>query len=174
MTSSRSLVCRRQGCAGDSDAERTELQRFVEETIHRQAGPVEPVPTFIAYQPFAYSAAGLRSPFQSPREANLRRADRPTSEIQPDLTRRREPLEAFALSSLTLVGTLTQSGVRWALIRDGESKVQRVTVDNYLGHDYGRIVAVSEYSISFVEIVTGGEGRWVESSRTLSMEGAAR
>lgn len=164
-------------CAGDSDTERAELRRFVEETINRQGAPVEPVPTFVAYQPFAYSAAGLRSPFQSPLAANLSSVDKPASEIQPDLARHREPLEAFALSSLTLVGTLTQSesesesALRWALIRDGEGSVQRVTVGNYLGHDHGRIDAVTEYSISIVEIVTGGEGRWVESARVLSMAG---
>ena len=161
-------------CDGNSGPEKAELRRFVAETVNHQAGPVEPIPAFIAYQPFSYSAAALRSPFQSPLEAGLKRAERSASEVQPDLTRDREPLEAFALSSLSLVGTLTQSDKRWALIRDGAGKVQRVTVGNYLGHDHGRIVALAEESISLVEIVTQGEGRWVESTRTLSMQGAAR
>ena len=162
------------GAESAESAEGPELRRFVAEAVNRPAGPVEPLPTFIAYQPFAYSAAALRSPFQSPLEAGLRGADKLNSEIQPDLTRPREPLENFALSSLTLVGTLAQSGKRWALIRDGEGKVQRVTAGHYLGHDHGRIAVVAEDSLSLVEIVTQGEGRWVESPRILSMEGAAR
>lgn len=157
------------GC--DSGSDMAQLRQFVDETVNREPGPVEPLPEFISYEPFTYSASGMRSPFESPEDARRRGQSDNVSEVQPDLERTREPLESFSLSSLTMVGTLTRDNVRWALIRDGEGTVHRVTVGNYLGRNHGRIVAASESAIEIVEIVTSGDGGWIERPQTLSIGG---
>lgn len=157
------------GCESGDDM--AQLRRFVEETVNREPGPVEPLPEFTSYEPFTYSAAGMRSPFESPEDARTRGQSDNVSEVQPDLERPREPLESFSLASLTMVGTLTRDNVRWVLIRDDEGTVHRVTVGNYLGRNHGRIVSASDSSIDIVEIVTSGDGGWIERPQTLSIGG---
>lgn len=157
------------GC--DSGSDMTQLRQFVEETVDREPGAVEPLPEFTSYEPFTYSAAGMRSPFESPEDASRRGQSDNVSEVQPDLDRSREPLESFSLSSLTMVGTLTRNDVRWVLIRDGEGAVHRVTLGNYLGRNHGRIVSVGDSTIEVVEIVTSGDGGWIERPQTLSIGG---
>ncbi|MEX2366584.1 MAG: pilus assembly protein PilP, partial [Pseudohongiellaceae bacterium] len=159
--------------ACDRSSDMGELQQFVEESINRDPGPIEPLPEFISYEPFTYSAASMRSPFESPEEANRRSQRQDVSQVQPDMDRPREPLEAFPLSSLSLVGSLSRDNVRWALVRDGDGDVQRVTEGNYLGRNHGRVITVREASIELMEIVPSGDGGWIERPQTLALEGQA-
>ena len=47
-------------------SEMADLRQFVEDKTERPGGLIEPIPTFTAYEAFAYSAAGMRSPFDRP------------------------------------------------------------------------------------------------------------
>ena len=52
------------GCSSSSDQK--DLRDFMAETKRRPQGQIEPLPAFKPYQPFAYSAMTLRSPFEHP------------------------------------------------------------------------------------------------------------
>lgn len=54
------------GCGGGSDF--GDLQQFMDEVRAKPKGTIEPLPAFIPYEAFTYSAAALRHPFQPPRE----------------------------------------------------------------------------------------------------------
>ena len=59
-----------------------------------------------------------------------------TSGLKPDLNRPKEPLEAFPLESLKMVGVLQQKNTNFALIK-ADTGLYRVKVGNYMGQNFG-------------------------------------
>jgi len=149
-----------------------DLDQFMAEKRNRPGGVIEPIPTFKAYEAFAYSATMLRSPFERPIEVRKIAKLQAVSAIKPDLNRPKEFLEQFTFDSLRMVGTLERAGTSWALIRDPNGGVHRVKVGNYLGRAYGKIVDITDTYVSAVEIVSDGtEDGWVERPRTIKLSG---
>lgn len=156
--------------ACDSRSDLGEVQQFVEEAVNRPPGPIEPLPQFVSYEPFTYSAAGLRSPFNAPVDISQAVRDPSVNQVRPDLEREREELEQFALTQLTMVGSLSRDNRRWALVRDGSNTVHRVTVGNYIGPNHGRVVSITDSAIELIEIVRSGEQDiFIERPQTLSI-----
>lgn len=155
--------------ACSSNRELAEVREFVEETLNRPPGPVEPMPEFVYYEPFTYSASNLRSPFDTPMDAASTR-QQPSSNVKPDLNRAPEPLEEFSLGNLTMVGTIAKNNVTWALIRDANGSVHRVTYGNHMGRNYGRVVAIRDNELELTEIVPSGlPDSWIERPQTIQM-----
>ena len=98
-----------------------------------RAGALDPLPQIKPYEPFAYNAFDLPDPFK-PRKIEPTKGG---SKLAPDLARRREPLEAFPLESLTMVGTLEKNKAMYALVRTPEKDVYQVRAGNYLGQNFG-------------------------------------
>ncbi len=145
-----------------------ELESYVQQVVNRPPAPIEPLPEFVAYQAFTYSAAGLRGPFDVPLDiAAAQRAQ--MNQVEPDLTRRREPLEEFALGNLSMVGTLSRDNRLWVLIRDESGSIHRVTIGNYLGRNHGRISSVTDTQVDLVEIVPSGDGGWIERPQSITI-----
>jgi type IV pilus assembly protein PilP len=157
------------GCSGNDFSD---LDAFMAEKKARPGGIIEPIPTFKAYEPFAYSATRLRSPFDRPIEVREISQLAAISSIKPDETRPKEFLEQFTFDSLQMVGTLERGGTDWGLIRDPEGGIHRVTLGNYLGRNHGKIVELAETYVAVVEIVSDGtEDGWVERPRTIELKG---
>src|SRR5690606_30839903 len=95
-----------------------ELQNYVNQTVNRPPSAIEPLPEFVRYEAFTYSAASLRSPFDLPVDLSALLDAQRSSDVRPDENRPREALESFALGSLAMVGTLSRNGQMWALVRD--------------------------------------------------------
>lgn len=155
--------------ACDSTAGFSDLQAYMDEVRARPKGQIEPVPTFPPYEAFTYSAAGLRSPFQPPVKIELRQRQKGSAEIKPDETRPKQFLEGFNIELFEMVGLLANDAGRFALV-SGAGGVHRVKVGDYLGRNYGRIVAINDDRIEVVEIVPDGEGGWLERPRTLTLK----
>ena len=68
-------------------SEMTDLKQFVSDKAERPGGLIEPIPTFTAYEAFAYSAAGMRSPFDRPIEVVELTTLRLRSSLAPDRNR---------------------------------------------------------------------------------------
>ena len=154
-------------CSRNSDM--ADLQQFVVEVSMRPGEPVEPMPVFLPYEAFTYSAASMRSPFDVPVMAGTGVGVESTSTVQPDFTRTPEPLESFALTALSMVGMITRDGATIALIRDELGMIHRIGRGNYLGRNHGRVVQVTPDEVSIMEIVPAGDGGWVERPRTLAL-----
>jgi type IV pilus assembly protein PilP len=156
-------------CGGRDFAD---LDAFMAEKLARPGGIIAPIPTFQAYEPFAYSATTLRSPFERPIEVRELAQLQAISAVKPDKNRPKEFLEQFTLDSLQMVGRLERGQGAWTLIRDPEGGVHRVTVGNYLGRHDGKIMEMTDSYIAVVEIVSDGtEDGWVERPRTLKLTG---
>jgi type IV pilus assembly protein PilP len=154
-------------CSGGSHQD---LQRFVDETKRRPSGRIEPLPPFVPYENFLYSAMTLRSPFVVPLEEALEVVVGRRSNVEPNLNREKEYLEGFNLASLAMVGALEKDGTQWALINDGEGGIHRVTDGNFIGKNHGEIVATSNQKIDIIEIVPNGTNGWVERPKALQLE----
>ena len=91
------------GCSG---SDFSDLETFMAEKKARPGGIIAPIPTFKAYEAFAYGAAVQRSPFDRPIEVREIAQLRAVSAVKPDPNRAKEFLEQFTFDSLNMVGTL--------------------------------------------------------------------
>jgi type IV pilus assembly protein PilP len=164
------VLCAGLAACGGNDF--SDLDQFMAEKRARPGGVIPPIPTFRAYEPFAYSATRLRSPFDRPIEVREVAQLQATSAIKPDEGRAREFLEQFTFDSLSMVGTLARGGQEWALVRDPDGGIHRVTLGNYLGRNHGKIVELTDTYVAVVEIVSDGTAEgWVERPRTIELSG---
>jgi type IV pilus assembly protein PilP len=155
-------------CSGNNNF--NDLQVFVDTVKARPAAQVEPVPVFVPYEGFIYSAASKRSPFDVPLVANGENDVEMARDVQPDFDRIPDLLENQSLSELKMVGMLQREKKYEALVEDGFGEIHRVGVGNYLGRNYGKIQNISETQVNIVEIVPSGNGGWVERPQTLTLQ----
>ena len=150
------------GCgAGMSD-----LEDYAEEVKSRKSADIEPIPQIIPYTPFLYDPAGRRDPFLA---LNYAPKETIASTVTPDLNRNREPLEEFPLDSLRMMGTIEMHGTRFALVRGGDGIIHRVTVGNYMGQNYGKIVSISEAEVQLVELIPDGFSGYMEQPASIAL-----
>jgi type IV pilus assembly protein PilP len=147
-----------------------DLESFVAEVKGRPGAEVEPVPEFVPYEGFVYSAASMRSPFVVPMVIDSESATVLSQDVEPDFDRPREPLENQSLSEMRMVGMLFRGNTFEALVEDAFGEVHRVGIGNYLGRNHGRIENISERQVNIIEIVPSGSGGWVERPQTLTLQ----
>lgn len=150
-------------CGGGS---MDDLRTFVAETGKDMQGKIEPLPEIKAYDPFAYDAFDLPDPFK-PRKLSSSGGG---GGIQPDLTRPKEPLEAFSLETLKLVGMLSKQGAMHAVIKTPENAIYHVHKGNYVGQDFGLVTQITESDVTLREIVQDSAGDWSERISTLVLQ----
>ncbi len=150
------------GCGGESHQD---LRAWMADQGKGARGRVDPLPQIKPYEPFAYNAFDLPDPFK-PRKIEPTKGG---SKLAPDLTRRREPLEAYPLESLNMVGTLAKGKLTYALVRTPDRDVYQVSAGNYLGQNFGVILGVTESEIRMKELVQDGSGDWTERTGTLQL-----
>lgn len=153
------------GCSENMD----DLYAYIDETKSSHVGSVDPIPQFRPYESFAYSAADLRDPFEPNIDLEEEQAQASENLLSPDRSRPRQPLEAFPLDTLRMVGVLEQGDNLWGLVEDPKQVVHRVKLGNYMGKNEGRIVAITETDITLVEIIPDGIGGYIERDASLAI-----
>lgn len=161
------LILSLVGC--DSKSGFTDVEAFMDDVRSRPKGSIELMPKDVVYEPFTYVAGSLRSPFQPPVTINLINRKQASTGIQPDEMRVKQFLEGFNIENFVMVGTLKNDTGMFALIRGGDG-VHRVSIGDYLGGNHGRITAITIDGIEIVEIVSDGDGGWLERPRTLALQ----
>jgi len=152
-------------CGGEEQGElRQELAALTKDL----RGRVEPLPQVRSYEPAPYRGESMLDPFVPGRIVVEQAARGGGGGVQPDLNRPKEPLEAFPLEALQMVGTLAQHKDTYALVRAGTS-LFRVKKGNYMGQNLGVITAIDEGQISLKEVVQDSGGDWVERSTAVQM-----
>lgn len=151
-------------CGGEN----SDLRQYVAQVKARPPEPIEPIPPVKAADTFTYEALGLRDPFRF-EETTEEPTTTAGSGPRPDLNRRKEYLESFPLDTLSMVGTLSQGEVTWALIQDLDGLVHRVTEGNYMGQSHGRVVLVGADRVELSELVPDGNGGWLQRDATISV-----
>jgi len=155
-------------CGGEDQGElRQELAAMTKDL----RGRVDPLPQVRSYEPVPYKGESMLDPFVPGRIVVTQAAGTGGGGggVQPDLNRPKEPLEAFPLEQLQMVGTLAQKKDMYALVRAG-SNLFRVKKGNYMGPNFGVITAIDDGQINLKEVVQDSGGDWVERSTTVQMQ----
>ena len=150
------------GCSSEID----ELKQFVRDSEKGVTRRVEPLPAVKPFEPFAYEGFDLPDPFKPRKLAAPKEGG--AGGVAPDLNRRKEPLEAFPLEQLKMVGTLSQNKETYALVR-ADKTLYRVKKGNYMGQNFGLITDVTDAEIKLKEIVQDSAGDWAERQSVLPL-----
>lgn len=159
--------------AGCGSSDHDELQQWMSTERNATRPKISPLKQPTKFTPQTYGQEGLIEPFSNQKlvQALKRDSSQATSNaalITPELSRRKEPLEAMPLDAVAMVGSLTKAGRPVALVRV-DNLIYQVRVGNYLGQNYGRITAVTEASVVLREIVQDAAGEWTERQATLQL-----
>jgi type IV pilus assembly protein PilP len=160
--------------AGCGASGQEELQQWMTEQRTATKPHVTPIPEPKKFTPQAYTEQGATDPFSSLKltQALKRDSVQATSNaalVAPELARRKEPLEAFPLDSMKMVGSLIKEGQPVALLKI-DNLLYQVKPGNYLGQNYGKITKVSETEVILREIVQDAAGEWTERTATLQLQ----
>jgi len=154
-------------CSGD---EHQDLKEELKTLTKDLRGHIDPLPVVKPYEPVPYKAFELPDPF-GPNKVELATGAATKSKggaNAPDATRPKEPLEAYPMETLKFVGTLSQKGVNFALVR-ADSSVYRVKAGNYLGQNFGIITGITDNLINVKELVQDASGDWTERKIALQI-----
>lgn len=153
------------------DGEQQELKDWMAEVKANTKVSVSPLSEPKKYEPYAYRLRDSLDPFNLEKiaAAQAKLQARSSSGVRPNMDRRREPLEAFPLDTLTMVGALVQNKRVFGLLRL-EKNLHKVSVGNYLGQNFGKIVGITETEITLKEIVQDAAGEWTERVSKLQLQ----
>jgi len=159
------------GCAGDQE----ELTQWMEQQKREVKPNVEPLSPPKKFIPQPYAALGAVEPFSTQKltVARKQEARQPNSLLAAEINRRKEPLEAYPVDSMTMVGSVMRNGQQFALLRV-DNLLYQVKTGDYLGQNYGKITKISETDVSYREIVQDAAGEWIERSSALQLQEKAR
>lgn len=176
MKASRLLATVAAGAvlAGCGASGQEEVEQWMREQRAATKPHVEPIPEPKKFTPQAYTEEGATDPFSNlkltqalKRESSQSGAN--AALVAPELARRKEPLEAYPLDAMKMVGSLLKEGAPVALLRV-DNLLYQVKPGNYLGQNYGKIVKVNETEVVLREIVQDAAGEWTERTATLQLQ----
>lgn len=159
------------GCGSSNQQE--ELQQWMTEQRNATQPKIERISEPTEFKPETYAQEGVVEPFSSQKltQALIKDSSQATANvalITPELSRRKEPLEASPLDAVVMVGSLVKGGQPVALVRV-DNLIYQVRVGNYLGQNYGLITAVTESGLVLREIVQDAAGEWIERTANIQL-----
>jgi type IV pilus assembly protein PilP len=159
------------GCGADIE----ELQGWMEQQRREVKPNVQPIAPPKKFDPMPYAAVDAVEPFSAQKLAVALRQDmkQPNSLLAAEMNRRKEPLEAYPLDSMSMVGSVVRAGRPYALLRV-DNLLYQVKAGDYLGQNYGKVTKISETDITIREIVQDAAGEWIERQSALQLQERAR
>lgn len=164
------LLCVSACSTSDEEA----LQQWMAQQHVQASARVSPLGEPQRFEPAAYSVSQALDPFS--KDKLLRGLQRDAGHgaashalIAPELARRKEPLEAYPLDAMVMVGSLRQAGQPVALVKVDQQLFQ-VRVGSHLGGNYGRVTRVTESQLWLRELVQDAVGEWMERTVTLQLQ----
>jgi type IV pilus assembly protein PilP len=156
---------------GACSPEHEELQQWMDQQRREVKPIVTPLQPPKKFDPEPYSQAQKVEPFSNQKltVALKQEARQPNSLLAAELNRRKEPLEAYPLDNMTMVGSVSRQGQPFALLRV-DNLLYQVKVGDYLGQNYGRITKIAETEIALREIVQDAAGEWIERPAALQLQ----
>lgn len=156
-------------------ADQEELQQWMEQQKREVRPNVQPLSPPKKFDPQPYLAANGVEPFSTQKlvVALKQEARQPNSLLTAEINRRKEPLEAYPLDNLGMVGSVSKQGRQYALLK-ADNLLYQVKVGDYIGQNYGKITKISETEIALREIVQDAAGEWIERTTTLQLQEKAR
>lgn len=164
------------GCDGSRD---DELHSWVTEQRSQSRPRVQPLSEPKQYVPQDYTGQSGTDPFSIDKLTKAMQSDTSRAAannaalIEPERARRKEPLEAFPLDTVAMVGSLTRGSQPVALVRVG-AMLYQVHVGEHLGQNFGKVISISESELKLREIVQDAGGDWTERETSLQLQESAK
>jgi type IV pilus assembly protein PilP len=158
-------------CTPDNE----ELIQWMEQQ-HKEIKPsIAPIFPPKKFDPQAYLGATGVDPFGAQKLVPVGGAgnERSNSLLAAAKAHPAQELESYPLDSMTMVGSLQQSGRAHALIMV-ENRLHDVKVGDWIGQNYGQITAITDSQITLRETVQDPTGEWIERTSTLQIQEKAR
>lgn len=168
------LVVLTFGLVGCSDSGVPEVRQWMAAERSKARVVVPKIAEPKTFTPFTYTAKDEVDPYSPLKLSSaLAKLQANSSGIKPDLDRRREPLEAFPLDTIKMVGTLQKPKLSYALLQV-DKMVYQAKVGSYIGQNFGLITRINETEVELNEIVRDASGEWVERPAKLELQESAK
>ncbi len=159
------------GCGASNEED---IRQWMVDERNQTRPSVKPIPAPKKFKPEGYTNAAAIEPFSNlkltqalKRDSNQQAAN--GALVAPELVRRKEPLEAWPLDSMSLVGSILKEGQPVALVKV-DNLLYQVKLGSYLGQNYGKVTKVNETEVTLREIVQDAAGEWIERVATLQLQ----
>ena len=158
-------------CTG---GDQEELGAWMQQERNSIKPDVKPIPEPTKFEPYSYGGERHVEPFSNEKLASILKSGQSlpaekSALIEPELNRRKQPLESFPLDVMKMVGSLNKGGQLVGLVKV-DSLLYQVASGNYLGQNYGRILKIEENQIVLREIVQDAAGEWIERPAALQLQ----
>lgn len=156
-------------------AEQEELQAWMDQQKREVKPNVPPLLPPKRFDPQPYDQVQGVEPFSNQKltVALKQEARQPNSLIAGEVNRRKEPLEAYPLDSMSMVGSVARSGRPFALLKV-DNLLYQVKVGDYLGQNYGKITRITETEVGVREVIQDAAGEWIERPTALQLQESGR
>lgn len=155
------------GLAGCGGEEHQDLRQWMKESTKDFKGKVPPLPGIKSFQTVAFESTDQLDPFNSAKIEPEKKSG--SGGLKPDFERRKEPLEAYPLESLKMVGILVKGKMTHALVQ-ADKTLHQVKIGNYMGQNFGIITEIDETEIRLKELVPDSLGDYAERTSTLQLQ----
>ncbi len=152
------------GCTHDV----SDLRSWIAYQRSLKGKPLPPLPIIKTFETFKYEDQRLRDPF-SPAPSEKVPSSGQHHGHSPNRNRPRQPLEMFPLDSLKMVGTIGRASHMQALIEDPDGVIHRVVANEYMGQNYGRVIAVGADHVDLIELVSDDNGGWIKHPASIAL-----
>ena len=147
-----------------------EVRQWMDETRRQTRVFVPKLTEPKKFTPFTYAGKSAADPYSPAKFVNAMATPAASgNRFQPNMDRRREPLESFPLDNLKMVGTLRKQGASFALVQ-AEHTVFQARVGSYIGQNFGQITKITDSEVELKETVQDAAGEWVERTAKLELQ----
>lgn len=155
------------GCSGGNQ----EIQEWMAQQSKTVRPNVQPISPPRKFEPEPYAGSAGQEPFGAGKMVAGTRLDARGSSaiLTAEMRRRKQPLEAFPLDSMKMVGTVNRGGAQHALLKV-QGLLHYVKSGDYLGQNFGKITKISETELELREIVQDASGEWIERTSSLQLQ----
>jgi type IV pilus assembly protein PilP len=135
---------------GSCSNDHHDLVQYMKNIKKRPAKQVELIPLLKPVPFFKFAETeDTRSPFKPLLVVKPKNRSTPV--------RKKQPLEAFSLDALKLVGVLEQGKKIWALIKQPDNQIAHVKVGDYIGQNNSQVITINKNLVEVEEKITKSE-----------------
>ncbi|MEC5384566.1 pilus assembly protein PilP [Uliginosibacterium sp. H3] len=151
-------------CGAD---EHQDIKNWMQAEQANMRGRVPPLPQLKTFAVVDFDSATVGDPFLA---SKLDPEKRGAGANRPDTNRRREPLEAYPLESLKLVGMMISKDGKPVALVQADKTIYQIRTGNYIGQNFGLVTKISETELALKELIEDANGDWVERMGTMQLQ----
>ena len=147
-----------------------EINAQLDELSLSNASEVDPLPAFPVEKGYIYQSGSKRNVFERSSQHLQDTLFNKEKVTNPDLSRPKQPLEFFELSSLKMVGSLKSKTTVWALLVDSNGDINKVKKGDFVGKNYGQVISIADTQVIILEKISDNREGWFGQRQIVTLE----